>query len=78
MNPTQAASAPALAPAAPDPFQPVLAQAAWLAEQGEYAAARPLYEQALAGYAQALGPDHPTTQAVRQSLTWLRARMDEG
>jgi hypothetical protein len=38
---------------------------------GDYAAARPLYERALAILTTKLGPDHPTTRACRNNLASL-------
>ena len=39
---------------------------------GDYPGARPYYERALAIRERVLGPDHPTTQVVRQNLTALK------
>ncbi|MBO9313908.1 MAG: tetratricopeptide repeat protein, partial [Chloroflexus sp.] len=44
-----------------------------LSEQGEYAAARPLYERALAICERTLGPDHPQTRQARDRLRKLRS-----
>ncbi|MCB0182395.1 MAG: tetratricopeptide repeat protein, partial [Anaerolineae bacterium] len=38
---------------------------------GDYAAARPYYEQALAIFERKLGPNHPYTQIVRGNLAAL-------
>jgi hypothetical protein len=37
----------------------------------ELAAARPLYERALAISERALGPDHPTTATIRRTMSDL-------
>jgi len=42
-----------------------------LEAQGDLTAARPLLERALAICEQALGPDHPHTNRVRQNLASL-------
>jgi hypothetical protein len=42
-----------------------------LRAQGELAAARPLYERALAIREKARGPDHPDTATVRRNLAAL-------
>nr|WP_322823295.1 tetratricopeptide repeat protein [Chloroflexus sp.] len=39
--------------------------------QGAYAAARPLWERALAIAERSLGPDHPQTHIIRNNLTDL-------
>ena len=39
--------------------------------QGDFTAARRLYERALAIREKALGPDHPDTTTVRQNLASL-------
>ena len=44
-----------------------------LMEMGDYAAARPLYERALAICEAVLGPMHPHTQGTRRNLAWLDA-----
>jgi Tetratricopeptide repeat len=36
--------------------------------QGEFAAARPLFERAVAIYEKALGPEHPNTNIVRGNI----------
>jgi hypothetical protein len=45
--------------------------AALLLEHGDPAAARPLFERALAICERALGPDHPDTVAARRALAEL-------
>jgi len=47
--------------------------AALLDDQGDYAAARPLYERALAIMEKSAGPDHPNTRVVRENLEALNA-----
>jgi hypothetical protein len=42
--------------------------------QGDLAAARPLFERALAIFEKALGPDHPDTAIARRSLAALSER----
>jgi len=42
-----------------------------LEAQGDYAAARPLYERALAICVARLGADHPTTNTIRSKLAAL-------
>jgi hypothetical protein len=44
--------------------------------QGEPAAARPLFERALAIRERALGPDHPDTAASREGLALLAAALE--
>ena len=39
--------------------------------QGEYEAARPCYERALAIFEEKLGPEHPHTKIVRDNLESL-------
>jgi hypothetical protein len=45
-----------------------------LQKQGDLAAARPLFERALAICETALGPAHPHTAAVRNSLAELEGQ----
>jgi tetratricopeptide (TPR) repeat protein len=48
-----------------------------LRAQGDFAAARPLYERALAIFEKALGPDHPDTATTLNNLAFLlRAQGD--
>ena len=42
-----------------------------LQAMGDFPAARPYFEQALAILEQSLGPDHPNTQTVRRNLASL-------
>lgn len=50
----------------------LLTTTGWLLKvQGAYAAARPLYERALAIRERTLGPDHPDTRIIRNNLTNL-------
>jgi tetratricopeptide (TPR) repeat protein len=48
-----------------------------LSEQGEYAAARPLLERALAICERTLGPDHPATATSLNNLALLLYRQGE-
>lgn len=48
---------------------------ALLDSMGEYAAARPYYERALAIRAQVLGPGHPDTRSARASLVAIEQRL---
>jgi pimeloyl-ACP methyl ester carboxylesterase len=48
-----------------------------LRAQGDLAAAKPYYEQALAILAASLGPDHPTTQIIRNNLALLLTELQE-
>lgn len=45
----------------------------YLDMNGDYAAAHPLYERALAIYEQTLGSEHPNTKIVRDNLASLNA-----
>jgi hypothetical protein len=54
-----------------EPHRRLLRQA-----QGDPAAARPLFERALAIREHVLGPDHPDTVATRRALAELAAEGD--
>ena len=45
-----------------------------LSDQGDYAGARPLFERALEIFERVLGPDHPHTRLVHESLKSLALR----
>jgi hypothetical protein len=61
----------ALGPDHPDTATSLNYLAVLLQAQGDLAAARPLYERALAIREKALGPDHPDTATVRRNLEGL-------
>ncbi len=50
---------------------------AWLAEQEEYGAARPLLRRSLETRTAELGPDHPDTRATRHRLAMLLESTDD-
>jgi tetratricopeptide (TPR) repeat protein len=66
-----------LGPAHPHTAQSLNNLAALLRAQGEYGAARPLYERALAIYEQALGPNHPDTATSLNNLAGLHYAQGE-
>jgi tetratricopeptide (TPR) repeat protein len=64
-----------LGPQHPDTASSLNNLALLLKTQGDYAAARPLFERALAIFENVLGTDHPNTKVVRGNR--LIAAMEE-
>jgi hypothetical protein len=64
----------ALGPTHPDMAVSLNNLGTLLRVQGEYEAAQPLYERALAICEERLGVDHPTTRTIRANLAALRSR----
>jgi tetratricopeptide (TPR) repeat protein len=60
-----------IGPQHPDTAQSLNNLGALLDSMGDYEAARPYYERALAIFEARLGPDHPHTQRVRGNLAKL-------
>jgi hypothetical protein len=75
---TRALREQALGPMHPDTALSLNNLAGLLRAQGEYEAARPLYERALAICEDRLGIDHPTTRTIRANLAALDHPADRG